>query len=66
VTFRWTREQRAVMKLMERWRLPPSCTPTYAEHEILRAIHDAARERVQRRQRVTRQLAIALGWRIAP
>jgi hypothetical protein len=47
---------------MARWRLPGTSTATYAPREITIARRDAARERVSRRQRLARQLTIAIGW----
>ena len=54
----------AVDPLIERWRLPGPYTVTYAPFEIELAKRDAARERVRRRQRISRQFVIALGWSV--
>ena len=47
-----------------KWRLPGPHTATYAASEIEIAKRDAARERVRRRQRISRQLVIAFGWSV--
>ena len=62
MTLLWNREQRATIAALERWRLPGTYTATYAPHDIEIAHRDAVRARVRRRQRLTHQLAIAIGW----
>jgi hypothetical protein len=46
----------------ERWRLPGINVATYVPHDVEIARRDAVRARVQRRQRLARQLVIAIGW----
>ena len=62
MTLVWNREQRATIAAMERWRLPGTYTATYAPCDIEIVCRDAARARARRRQRLARQLAIAVGW----
>lgn len=62
MTLVWNREQHATIAALERWRLPGTYTATYAPNDIEIARRDAVRARVRRRQRLTHQLAIAIGW----
>lgn len=62
MTLVWNREQRATIKVIERWRLPDPYTATYTPHEIEIVRRYAARERSGHRQRLAHKLAIAIGW----
>jgi hypothetical protein len=73
----WTPEQRAVIAALARAANTarprpdhylachvgvPTSTPTYAPREIELAQEAAVRERVRRRQRLTKKLVRAIGW----